>query len=83
MASVCKNNDWEGCENLKRAFNVDDVDVAASRRSVASDKVVDHQDNKITDGNKRNNRCVFQAVEPAQESEGYHDKPATRLADKS
>jgi hypothetical protein len=46
---------------------VDNIDIAARGRSVANREVVDHKNDQVTNGNKRNDGSVFQAVEPAQE----------------
>ena len=67
MACVCENNDWERCKNLNRALDVHNIDVTARGCSVANREVVDHEDDQIANGNKRNNGSVLQAVEPAQE----------------
>jgi hypothetical protein len=67
VACVCEDDDWERCKNLDRALDVDNIDVAARGRSVANREVVDHKNDQVTNGNKRNDGSVFQAVEPAQE----------------
>jgi hypothetical protein len=54
---------------------VDNIDVAARGCGVANREVVDHKNDQITDGNKRNNGSVLQAVEPAQKRKGYHNEP--------
>ena len=80
MACVCENNDWERCKNLDRSLDVDDIDIAARGCSVADGEVVDHKNYQITNGNKRDNGSVLQAVEPAQEGKGNHDEPAVMSA---
>ena len=65
VASVCENNDRERCKNLDRALDVNDINVTARGCSVADRKVVDHKNDQIANGNKRNNGGVLQAVEPA------------------
>jgi hypothetical protein len=67
VACVCEDDDWERCKNLDRALDVDNIDIAARGRSVANREVVDHKNDQVTNGNKRNDGSVFQAVEPAQE----------------
>jgi hypothetical protein len=59
---------------------VDDIDVAARGRSVANREVVDHKNDQIADGNKRNNGSVLQAIEPAQKRKGYHNEPGMKSA---
>ena len=54
VASVCKYDDWEGCKNLNRSLDVHNVNITACRGSIASSEVVNHKNNQITDGNKRN-----------------------------
>jgi len=80
VACVCKNNDWERCKNLYRALDVNDINVAARGCGIADREVVDHENNKIANGNKRNNGSVLQAVEPAQKRKGYHNEPLTKSA---
>ena len=80
VACVCENNDWERCKNLDRALDVDNIDVAASGRSVADGKVVNHKNDQISNGNKRDNGSVLQAVEPAQKRKGYHNEPVMKSA---
>ena len=80
MACVCENNDWERCKNLDRSLDVDDIDIAARGCSVADREVVDHKNDQITNGNKRNDGSVLQAVEPAQKRKGYHNEPAVKSA---
>jgi hypothetical protein len=67
VACVCENDYWERCKDLYRALDVDDIDVTARGCSVANREVVDHENDQIANGNKRNNGSVLQAVEPAQE----------------
>lgn len=66
MARVSKNNDWERCEDLEWTFDMDDINVATSGCGVASGKMIDDQNDQIPNGNKRNDRGVFQAVQPAK-----------------
>ena len=80
MACVCENNDWERCKNLDRSLDVDDIDIAARGCSVADREVVDHKNDQITNGNKRDNGSVLQAVEPAQKRKGYHNEPVMKSA---
>ena len=80
VACVCKNDDRERCKNLDRSFYVDNINVATCWRSVASSKMVDHKNDKVADGNKRNNGGVLQTVESAQEGKGYHDEPVIMSA---
>jgi hypothetical protein len=80
VACVCENNDWERCKDLNRALDVDNIDVAARGCSVTNREVVDHKNDQIANGNKRNNGSVLQAVEPAQERKGYHNEPGMKSA---
>ena len=80
VACVCENDDRERCKNLDRSFHMDNINVATCWCSIASSKMVDHKNDKIADGNERNNGGVLQAVEPAQEGKGYHDEPAVMSA---
>jgi hypothetical protein len=80
VACVCENDDWERCKNLDRALDVDNIDVAARGCSVADREVVDHENDQITNGNKRNDGSVLQAVEPAQKRKGYHNEPGMKSA---
>lgn len=54
---------------------MDNVDGAACVGGVSSNKVIDHKNDKIANRNECDDRCVFQAVEPAQERKGYHNEP--------
>lgn len=67
VACVSENNDRERCKNLNRSLHMKDINVATCRRGITSSKVVDHKNDQISNGNKRNNGGVLQAVEPAQE----------------
>jgi len=80
VACVRENDDWERCKNLDRALDVDNIDVTARGCSVADREVVDHENNEITNGNKRNDGSVLQAVEPAQKRKGYHNEPGMKSA---
>lgn len=66
VTCVSKNNDRERCENLERAFDMNDVDITTRRRGVVSGEVVDHENYEVTDRNKCNDGSILQAVEPAQ-----------------
>ena len=65
VACVCKNDDRERCKNLDRSLYMDNINIAACRRGVTSSEVVDHKNDQIADRDKRNDRGVFQTVEPA------------------
>lgn len=65
VACVRENNDRERCKNLYRSFDMDNIDVATCRRSVARSEVVDHKNDQIANRNKRNDGSVLQAIEPA------------------
>lgn len=54
---------------------MDNVDRAACVRGVTSNEVVDHKNDKIPNRNKCDDRCVLQAIEPAQERKWYHNEP--------
>lgn len=54
VASVCKYDDGERCKNLYRSLDVHNVNITACWSSIASSEVVDHKDDQVTDGNKRN-----------------------------
>jgi hypothetical protein len=65
VACVCENNDRERCKNLDRSLHMDNINVAPCRRGITSSKVVHHKNDQVSNGNKRNNGGVLQAVEPA------------------
>jgi len=54
VARVCKHDDREGCKNLDRSLYMDNVNVATCRRGITSSEVVDHKNDQIANGNKRN-----------------------------
>ena len=59
VACVCKNDDRERCKYLDGSLHVDDINFAACRGSVTSREVVDHKNDQISNGNKRNDGGVL------------------------
>lgn len=83
VARVRENDNRERCKDLDRSFYVDNINVATRWRSVASSEMVNHKNDKVANGNKRDNGGVLQTVEPAQEGKGYHDEPARMSVESS
>ena len=62
MACVCKDNDGKTAQGRDQTPPADNANLAAVRHGVSLEKVREHKDDKISNGDESNHAGVFEGI---------------------
>jgi hypothetical protein len=75
MAGIGKDDDGETGQDRDDTLVGHDTDIALETHVITFCKVVNNQDDQITDRSESNDAGILEGVESAEEGERNHDKP--------
>ena len=79
MTGVCKHNDRETAQCRRNSCPVNNADRAPVSHRIPFCKVINNQDDKVSNGDQSDNAGVFQGIEPAEEGKGDDDEPVQSI----